>query len=356
MFIRNDMMLKSYPAGKGDSFLLSWGPVDDQKHLLIDSGIPGTYRFMKADLQCLKQLDGVIITHVDYDHLGGFFKLLADQNPPVPKSFPVYMNTPSLAFTPQEDDKINLEHGIKLDKKLSDIGIVSKPLYNGFALDNLLTIDELQIKILSPPQKVIDELLLKWTAENLYKQYQKESQDSDKVGKPIDNPISYEDVITGSETAHQWEDDLINSSSIAFIVSYAGCTILLLGDANPNLIVEELGRLGFNSLNRLKVDLVKVSHHGCKHNSNRALFSAIECDNYLISSNGAGPYYHPDRETIIRLAEYGRPAKETPLNIYLNYNLDTSNFITTKEATDWKINFIHQVTFNFHYCKCSQKK
>lgn len=350
------MILKSYPAGKGDSFLLSCGPVSAQKHLLIDSGLPGTYPSIKTDLQILKKIDGVILTHVDYDHLGGFFKLLADQNPPVPKSFPVYMNTPSLALTPQEDDKVDLEHGIKLDKKLSDIGIVCKPLYNGFTLDNLLTIDELQIKVLSPPQKVIEELLRKWTAEDLYKQHQKESQGSDKVGKPTDDLVSYKDIISGSETVHQWEDDLINSSSMAFIASYAGCAILFLGDANPDLIVEELGRLGFNSSNRLKVDLVKLSHHGCKHNSSKALFAAIECDNYLISSNGAGPYYHPDRETIIRLAEYGRPAKGCPLNIYLNHNLDTSNFITTKEAADWKINLIHQTTFNFYDCKCFQKK
>jgi len=350
------MILKSYPAGKGDSFLLSWGAVGDQKHLLIDGGMPGTYRYIKTDLQSLKKLNGVILTHVDYDHLGGFFKLLADQNSPVSKDFTVYMNTPSLALTPQDDDKVDLEHGIKLDKKLGDIGIVSKPLYNGFASDNLLTIDDLQIKVLSPPQKVIDELLTKWSAEDLYKQYQKEAQDSGKVGKPTDDPVSYEEVINSSETVHKWEVDLINSSSMAFIASYAGCAILFLGDANTELIVEELNRLGFNSSNRLKVDLVKLSHHGCKHNSSRALFSAIECDNYLISSNGAGPYYHPDRETIIRLAEYGKPVKGSPLNIYLNHNLDTSNFITTKEATEWKIDLIHQTTFNFYDCKCFQKK
>lgn len=336
--------------------MLSWGAAGDQKHLLIDSGIPGTYRFIKADLQRLSKLDGVIITHVDYDHLGGFLKLLADQNPPVPKSFPVYMNTPSLVLTPQDDDKVDLEHGIELDKKLSDIDIVCKPLYKGMTLNNLLTIDELQIKVLSPPKKVIDELLGKWTAENLYKQYQKESQDSDKVGKPSDDLISYEDVIKADETVHQWEADLINSSSMAFIASYAGCAILFLGDANPVLIAEELGRLGFDSSNRLKVDMVKVSHHGCKHNSSIALFSAIECENYLISSNGAGPYYHPDRETVIRLAEYARPSKGSFLNIYFNYPLDTSNFITNKEAAAWKINLVHKNSFNFYDCKCFQKK
>ncbi len=350
------MTLTSYPAGKGDAFLLSWGEKEHKYHILIDSGIPNTYRYLKPDLNQLKKIEGVILTHVDYDHLGGFVKLLSDKSSELPKDYPVYMNTPSLVFTPPEGDKVDIEHGIELDKKLHDLGITCKALYNGFAPNNILEINELRLQVLTPPKRVIDELLNQWTAHDLYQQYLKESKGSDKVSKSTDELIPYDEIIANGETIHKWENDLINSSSMSFIASYAGCAILFLGDANPNLIVEELTRLGYSSTNRLKVDLVKLSHHGCKHNSGKALFSAIECDSYLISTNGAGAYYHPDRETIVRLAEYGRPAKGQPLYIYLNHDLDTSNFITAKEADDWKIKLSNKNIFNFHECKCFQKK
>lgn len=350
MLFRSHLTLKSYPAGKGDSFLLSWGEDGNKHHLLIDSGIPSTYRFIKPDLIARKKLDAIILTHVDYDHLGGLFKLVADNSLELPKDYSVFMNTPSLALTPPDGDKVDVEHGIDLEKKLKDAGITCKPFYQGFTADNLLTIDELQLQVLSPPRKVIDELLRQWTAHKLYERYHAEAKGSDKVSKPIDDLAAYEEIIKAGETIHKWEDDLINSSSMAFIACYGGCNILFLGDANPNLIVEELERLGYSASNRLKVDLVKLSHHGCKHNSGKALFSAIECNSYLISTNGAGAYYHPDRETIVRLAEYARPANGKTLYIYLNHDLDTSNFITTKESADWNIKLIHQETFDFYNC------
>lgn len=351
-----NMILTSYPAGKGDAFLLGWGEKAAAHHLLIDSGMPGTYRFIKASLENLEKLDVVILTHVDYDHLGGFFKFMADKTPKWPEDFPIYMNTPSLVLTPPDDDKVGLEHGIELEEKLKALGISCRPLYNGLTTDNILELEGLKVQVLTPPKRVIDQLLNQWTADDLYLEYQQASKASDKVSKSTGALKAYDDIIASSESVHKWEDDLINSSSIAFIASYAGCSILFLGDANPDLIVEELTRLGYSADNKLKVDLVKLSHHGCKHNSSKALFSAIDCDSYLISTNGAGPYYHPDRETIVRLSEYGRPTKQQTLYIYFNHDLDLLNFITKKESVDWNLKLAYQTTFNFYDCKCFQKK
>ncbi|KKX47711.1 MBL fold metallo-hydrolase [Sphingobacterium sp. IITKGP-BTPF85] len=351
-----DLVLEAFPAAKGDSFLLSWGKEENFNHLLIDSGIPNTYRFIKGTLKDVNELSAIILTHVDYDHLGGMLKMFDDSSITLRKDMPVYMNTPSLVLTLPEGDKVGLRHGIELDIKLQRVGISCQPFYNGFTEDNILEIDGLTLLAITPDKTVIDKLLAEWTADKLFQKYQEEAQDSGKVGKRKEKPASFEDILKAKETIHKWEDDLINSSSISFVASFNGCAILFLGDANPDLIVEELKRIGYSKEHKLNVHLVKISHHGCKHNSGKELFELIDCNCYLISTDGSGPYNHPDRETIARLSEYSRVSVEEPLTIYLNYNLDTSGFTTKEEAEELNISFIFQNKFKFSDCKCFQKK
>lgn len=335
------MKLTSYTAGKGDAFLLEWG--EGTKHyILIDSGIPNTYRFIRNDLLATKKLDAVILTHVDYDHLGGYFKLLDDKDRPIELNYETFMNTPELVLVPSEGDKVALEHGIKLEKKLKELNIICRSLYVGIYENNQIEIEGLALKVLAPSKVVIDKLIAEWTADDLYQKYQEENDSSDKAGKPSEKMPSYEEILAAKETVHKWESDLINSSSIAFIACYGDQSILFLGDANPELVAEQLRTLGYSTGKKLIVDLVKLSHHGCKHNSSKSLLELIECQNFFISTDGTGNYYHPDRETIVRLAEYSRVDKEKPINIYLNYDLDSANFILDSEAKEWNISIVHK--------------
>jgi glyoxylase-like metal-dependent hydrolase (beta-lactamase superfamily II) len=76
------MKLEVFKAGKGDSFLLSWEYEGDSNSIIIDAGIKKTYKEIRRRLQEITRLQGIIITHVTYDHLGGFFSLLDDKKPP----------------------------------------------------------------------------------------------------------------------------------------------------------------------------------------------------------------------------------------------------------------------------------
>lgn len=343
--IDQTMKLKSFPAGKGDAFLLTWGDTENSFNLLIDSGIPITYRFIRPDLIAQGKLDAVILTHVDYDHLGGYLKLLDDADLKIPLGYPIFMNTPSLILTLPEDDEVSLDHGVILEEKLRQRGIVCESLYSGMSDNNVLSINGLQIKVITPSKKVIDELLKEWTANKLYLEYQKDRDGDDTVGRDLGELSSYEEILLSPEVVHAWENDLVNSSSISFIATYGKEAILFLGDANPELVADELERLSFTESEKLTVDYVKLSHHGSKHNSTKRLLSMIDCRKYIISTNGAGSSYHPDRETIVRLAEYGRKDKSEKLQIYLNYDLAMGGVVSAEEAMEWNIEFIHQTVF-----------
>lgn len=341
------LTLDCFKAGKGDSFLLTWG-LKQEHNLLIDAGSEGTYRFIRPRLATEAKLDAIMITHVDYDHIGGFFKLLVDTDCMPNSELKIYMNSPSLVFAPSESDLVAIDHGIKFEQILHKKGMLPIPLYLGKTSDNLEVLNGLTLQILSPGLDVIDELLRKWTASAIYQEYQNENQQQDNKVSTKEIPIRpATEILAKLPKPHAWENDLLNSSSISFIVHYKGNKILFLADANPTLIAKEFDRLGFTKDRQLVVDLVKISHHGSKHNTTQELLERISCHRYLISTDSTGPYYHPARETLILISEYGRPDKAIPLTIYTNYNLDLGELLSPEEQKSLKLNFQEISCLNF---------
>lgn len=340
--------LKVFPAFKGDSFLLSWGDLNEKFNLLIDAGIVGAYMFIRQGLAGISKLDGLVVTHIDFDHIGGFTLLLKDDDSKITPETVVFMNSPSLFLLPEDSDKVNFKHGIEFSDLLRRKGLFETKLHLDLYPENRLDFNGLEILILSPPKYVLDKFDSVWTAKALVQNYlQEEEKLSDKVSRKNLGLKSIEKILEESEKIYGWEADLINSSSIAFIASFRENRILFLGDANPTLLSAELERLHFSEKSPLRCNLVKISHHGSKHNTTRSLLLKIKCGSYLISTNGAGPSYHPDRETIIMLSEFGRKSREEKLMIYTNYELDLAGLITTNELKELNIELLVCTEFKF---------
>lgn len=339
------MKLEALNALKGDSFLLSWN--NEENHILIDSGTIGTYKnALNRKLRQINKLEAVIISHVDYDHIGGFVRLMSIPRPPVESNYDIFINTPDLILSPNTSENVGYKHGIQLDIKLAQKKIKPKGLYLGSHNKNIVYIKGLKLQILSPSEAILQELKKHWTAEKLYEKYLEETKVSSTVGNKYFKLDSYEDIIKAGENPHKWKKDLVNSSSIAFIAEYNNKSILFLADANPSEIEKELRNLEYNEDDKLTVDLVKISHHGSKFNTSKGLLEIINCDSYLISTNGRGPYYHPHRETIVRIAEYSRKDRNTRLNIYTNYNLEKKKFIKPEEEIEWNLNIEQRNQFD----------
>lgn len=340
--------LKVFPAFKGDSFLLTWGSQDEKFSLLIDAGIVGTYMFISQAVAKIDKLDGLIITHVDFDHIGGFTLLVNDSDTKITQETTIFMNSPSLYLTSKNSDKVNLRHGIEFSELLKQKKLLAKKMHLDLYVDNRRNFNGLDLLILSPPRFVLDKFESAWTAESLFQTYlDDENKLSNKVSKRNLELKSIQQILDEKEETHSWETDLINSSSIAFLCSFNDRRILFLGDANPTLVSAEFEKIGFTEANPLIVDLVKLSHHGSKNNTTSDLLKRIKCNSYLISTNGAGPYYHPDRETIIRLSEFGRESRNDELKIYTNYELDLEGLITAKELELLNITISVCTDFNF---------
>jgi len=340
------LLLQSFKAGKGDSFLLTWGD-KGQHHLLIDAGSPGTYRFLKDHVSKFGSSDTVLVTHVDYDHIGGFLKWVNDQQQTIDPQVRFFLNTPQLVITPPESDQVAVEHGAKLGQRLQELGITPLPLFAEPGKGNKLDLYGLQLQILSPTPEILTELINKWTASAIYQQYQRDNQQQDnKVTGENESLLSAESILADPPKPHKWEDDLLNASSIAFILTYNGNCLLFLGDANPDVLCAELERLGWTKDKRLSVDLVKISHHGSRHNTTQNLLERIDCENYYISTDCSGPYHHPTRETLVLLGAYGRPTENHPLHIFSNYALPLKRLLTAEEQKTMTVEEATRLAYN----------
>ncbi len=117
------------------------------------------------------------------------------------------------------------------------------------------------------------------------------------------------------------DDRAANGSSISFIIEYGDYKLLFLADAHPSIIVKNLEKYYQEEELPIKFDLIKVSHHGSKNNTNDELLKYIDSENFIFSTNGHG-HNHPDKETIARII-----CRETEFirNLYFNYPIDMLN-------------------------------
>ena len=106
--------------------------------------------------------------------------------------------------------------------------------------------------------------------------------------------------------------------------------ILLTGDARGDKIIEGLklaGLLGAGANAKLKVDVMKVPHHGSANNVEDDFFEKIVADHYVFS--GDGEHGNPEREAVEMLLE-ARP--NDSFTMHFTYPIDE---IDVERKADW---------------------
>jgi hypothetical protein len=108
-----------------------------------------------------------------------------------------------------------------------------------------------------------------------------------------------------------------NGSSLAFVAEYEGRRCALLGDAHALPVQQALGRMARERGEEpLRLDAVKVSHHGSDGNTTTLLLQKMACRNFLVSTNGS-VFNHPDDAAIARIVKHAAPAR-----LFFNYTSD----------------------------------
>ncbi len=319
----NQFIIKPLNVGHGESSFLHICQDDREFNLLVDGG---SYRKSKDShekpidsIETVKEvgrknvLHGLVVSHVDDDHIGGLIHLLKEwKKTAEERNFFLIFNDyidHTISFT-QGEQLINevkqLQKKENVDIKLINTYSKRYVHVNDWIQKNLDTLpvyvqsifqrkmlaekkkNTVYITLLTPGKKEINDVMQEWK--------------KDKINRTQGKRSSYNGKI-------------VNKSSISFLIEYNCSTVLLTGDTSIELIRDKLEEL---SKQILQIDYINLCHHGAADN-NKGILEMVErykCRGVFASTNSVTHPEHPDMSTLCELLrEYPK------LIIYLTNDL-----------------------------------
>jgi len=311
-FLRIEMM----PAKQGDALWIEYGTHENTRRILIDGGPIGAYEALDEKFRKLpdgdKGVELLVISHVDTDHIEGIIRVLAakrDQWPLVPKD--IWFNgwghlVQSKTLGGREGDflsaLINRRAPDEWNKAFNKKAVIVEP--NKPPPVKMLK-DGMKLTLLSPSQKKLEEMAAKWTKD--VEKYKLEPGDLEAAWEQLVEMKKYrvvKGVLGGTDDLSKkltkqlkTDQSLANGTSIAFLAEFEGKSCLFLADAHADVVCESLRKLIPTGQKQLKVDAVKMSHHGSRHNISEDLMKLIDAKHFLVSTDGS-IHEHPDKSAI----------------------------------------------------------
>lgn len=389
-----------FPASYGESILVSVINEERVENILIDMGFSNTYEnHIKKRLIELKnknlKIDLLVVTHFDADHIRGAINLIndngSDKQSNIIKIDDIWINL--LKHIEFNKTKIKLNDKEKkcfkkiLQKKYPDE--VCTKVINDISSSQVITLSQLlidgkyninkhfdgkrveccenhnvvelsnktKVTILSPTVEKIKKLeelwvkeLIKLGIDNKFKDCIEINSAFEKIlvgMKPhrntnyIGNCSKNKDIISEiiEKDLFESDEDEVNGSSISFLLENNKKKLLFLGDSHSDCIETELKKYIKEGEDKIKIDLMKVSHHGSKGNTSKELLDMIDCGKYIISTNGF-KFNHPDKEVISRIIN-SNPNRYK--EIIINYETPSIKIFKNKELMK-KYNYIIKCT------------
>ena len=310
------------PANHGDCIWIEWGAKQNPRRLLIDGGPKYAWKALRSRFpQGDVSFELVVITHIDADHIGGLLQFVG--------SLPEGVRTKEIWFNAwqhvQPPDQLGAVQGEVLTAVIESRRIPWNDFFGGSAVVvpdpgeppvKKLPVKELpdglRLTLLSPTYQELAALRPKWEkevrraglvpgvrGEALKRAAAREGIPPDLLGGGLPDPKTLANYAFGEDTS------LANASSIVLLAEYEGKAILLTGDAYPSVVTRGVNRLlAERQKETLRLDALKVSHHGSHGNTNNDLLDLVHCPHFLISTNGR-IFKHPHAETVGRLIVHG---------------------------------------------------
>lgn len=315
------MNIKFLKAGAGDAILIH----HKNKNILIDGGNETSY--LIRELNSIKNkgefIDLLIITHHDDDHIAGIINILKQVDKEIfgeKKDFikRVLFNSPKLIqgkITPSNDRLLSYKQALETEELLIAIETNWKEIITNES--NPICFDDLSLTFLSPTKNDLD-LYSEDNGAFLSRHLRCDWNESmTKLEKYIDDDSQ--------------DTSLSNKSSIVILVESEEKKILLTGDVTPDrfsLIMNELSVK--NEGAPIVLDYLKLPHHGSYRNLNQNILSLIDCQNFIITTNGKNSFL-PNKKALLKIIRHVKNKRKDRLNFIFNYketidllNIDSS--------------------------------
>ena len=287
------IIVKSFDIGQGDCFLIK--VTDDLGryfNLLVDCGENGMEGVIK-DALTGQRLNGIVVTHVDDDHIKGVIDLIEGSK------MKKFLSSTFILYNKYDDSLITYEKGRKLYEEVRS-RMSQKLLIKSYArnynrenkaIERKRKAEELPVYILSKGQrKLMSTKMLE--KDNVYITLL--SPDIDTLKKLMRD---WKKVSESKKRIN--ENSLIkNKSSISFLLEFNNKKILMTGDGEIQSIYESLQEI--KDIHH--IDYIKIPHHGARNNNCgiEKFVDSYSCTKYgvTIPETQDGEMNHPDRNII----------------------------------------------------------
>ncbi|SOC50261.1 Metal-dependent hydrolase, beta-lactamase superfamily II [Blastococcus aggregatus] len=322
------LRLEMLPAAHGDALLVTWGTDGDPHRMLVDAGPLGTYRTVHDRIAALgdpPELDLLVVTHVDGDHIEGVIRLLQDRAALGLRIGEVWFNGwPQL---PQRD-LLGADYGEMVGALLHRDGIPWNTSFDGgpvqvpaapAPLPRVELPGGASVTVLGPGEPELLRLRSTWT--KVLTDAGVTPGRADEALERLDRRTDLDgvDVLGGRAKP---DNSVANLSSISLLVEHDGRSLLLTGDSHSAPLVSGITRLlAERGQARLPVGAFKLPHHGSRGNLTDELLALVETERYLVSTNGAR-YEHPDRPALLQVLDH--PQRPRSLELVFNYAAPTT--------------------------------
>lgn len=323
--------VKFLPASYGDCIWIEYGNPNSIKRILIDGGRGGTTKRIKELIDDLpleeRQFELIVITHIDRDHIEGVLNLLEENRLDFGAKSLWFNGWKHLTSDP-EIESFGAMQGERLTAAILKHTIPWNPEFGSGAVvipdEGDLPIINLEggmkLTLLSPTVNNLKVLRNTWEKEiikaGLLPGYGEDDEVEDKntdieifgfTNTDVEDLI-HEEFVEDKSSA--------NGSSISFIATFLEKSVLFTGDSFPSVIVDSLNKI---EKGLIHFDLVKLSHHGSAHNTSPQLIEKLNCNKFVISTNGS-IYQHPDNVTVARILKKEGNTKEILFNYKTEFN------------------------------------
>jgi CHAT domain len=317
------LTIEMLPARYGDCLWIEYGDASSTHRVLVDCGTEATAADLMARVARVPDgerfLELFVMTHVDADHIGGALPFFKEVKRGL-RFGDVWFNG-----WKQISGMLGPKQGEMFTTAIDDFRL---PLNEWRRGGPIVTEDDLPthqlpggltLTLLSPTPAQLRKMAPVWVRE------------LKKAGIEPGTRVDYSKFLKGRTTTSTDVDELAdatfasdtapaNGTSIALLAEYGGAAVLLGADAHAPVLVDSIRRLlRIRGEERLKVDAFKLPHHGSQNNLSRPLLELLDCQRYLISTNG-DHFFHPDRETIARVIKYGGKKPALCFNYSSSFN------------------------------------
>jgi CHAT domain len=309
--------IEMLPAENGDCLWIEYGDPKQPRRIVIDCGAASTAKILAGRINGMPDpLEMFVLTHIDADHINGVLPLFEDRALNI-RCEDIWFNgwrqingflsvAQGEAFSDLlEDRKRKLPWNRAMsspgDKHPAPVVIPAAEPLPTFHLR-----DGMRLTLLSPGADQLKRLGREWKKALLELRPEKAMLGRKPPPAPVTNFAAFDlKPLAGSPVRK--DTSAANGSSIALLAEFDGRSALLAGDAHADVIVKsirQLQRERGQEGRKLKIDALKLSHHGSGNATTVQLLEVLDCRRYLVSSNG-NIFYHPDREAIARVILHG---------------------------------------------------